>query len=230
MVNHPPGAGARRRFGDDRQHQPAPDAAGKVHIAVQHDFFGGDGGVKLAPTDPDAPHRPDRRFDEEINLEAGIGLAQIDLPALDQQPPAPHLGRGVGIVELQYRPPRWQRRGVDPAAHVPHQHARVPVRAVGGALHPALAPDPHRDDHRRQLRARLGEPVGRGGIVANHPGGLEFLQPLRQQRARHQRHAAMDFVEPRRAADQLAHHQRRPAPRKNFRRFRDRTELPVIDL
>ena len=45
---------------------------------------------------------------------------------------------------------------------------------------------------------------------------LEELEALREQRRRHQRHAASQVVEARAATDQLAQDQRRPALRKDL--------------
>jgi hypothetical protein len=53
---------------------------------------------------------------------------------------------------------------------------------------------------------------------------FELAQALREQRGRHPRHAAADFIEARTAAQQLAHHQRRPALAEDFGCTRNRAE------
>ena len=125
-----------------------------------------------------------------------------------------------------------QRLDLDAALHVPHQQPRVELVARELAAHPALTPGAEPHDDRPQLLARrrqvvLGPaPVGAPATL-DHAGGLELAQPLGEQAARHQRHAALQVVEAVAAAEQLADHERRPALRDDLGRLRHRAELAV---
>jgi hypothetical protein len=64
-------------------------------------------------------------------------------------------------------------------------------------------------------------------MTLDDAGGLEFLQPLREQRRGHQRHAPPQLVEPPAAGNQFAQYQGRPPFRDDLGGLRDWAELPV---
>ena len=57
---------------------------------------------------------------------------------------------------------------------------------------------------------------------------LQFLEPRRQQRLRHQRNAAPYVAEMRAAGEQFGDDERRPSLRHDLRRFGNGTELAVM--
>src|SRR5262249_5617736 len=69
-----------------------------------------------------------------------------------------------------------------------------------------------------------------GGGRGDHPGLLQLLEPLRQQRRRHQRYPAPQLVEPGGPAQKLAQHQGRPARADDLRSHRNGAELAVAGL
>ena len=80
-------------------------------------------------------------------------------------------------------------------------------------LRDARAPVPESHHHRPQRFAGLGElvfPDLAGGHPLHDAAVLQVAQPLRQQAGGHACHAAVQVVEPPAAAQQLAHHERRP--------------------
>jgi hypothetical protein len=125
---------------------------------------------------------------------------------------------------------RRHRRRVEVAAHVPHQERRIEFfeRLVG--LYPALAPDAERHHHLAQILTGGGEMIFDPVIGAprlDDAGMGQFLQPFRQQRRRHARHAAPEIVEAAAAAHEFAKHQGGPAGADDFRSHRDRAKLAV---
>ncbi|MEI2807079.1 MAG: hypothetical protein V9G18_14420 [Albidovulum sp.] len=122
--------------------------------------------------------------------------------------------------------------GVGPGAALDPPKEEVHVGLALGKLapRPALPPDAHCLDQGRELRP------GRGQVVASRPAvapplddalALQLAQALRQERRRHQRHAAPDLREPMRAPAYVAQDQRVPPRAEHLCRLGDRAELAI---
>jgi hypothetical protein len=89
-----------------------------------------------------------------------------------------------------------------------------------------------RVDHRNEFaacpRQLVGErPCVAGALALNDTLGFELLQPPRQQRRRHQRYAALQLGEARRAPGEVADDQRRPFLAEQLGGLGDRAKLTV---
>ncbi len=98
---------------------------------------------------------------------------------------------------------------------------------------PPLAPDPEgfhdRPEFAPGFRQSIFEhgPIGIGRRARDDAGGLELLQPSRQQRRRHARYAATQLVEACRAGKHFAQDDYRPSRAQDLRGHRDRAELLI---
>ena len=70
---------------------------------------------------------------------------------------------------------------------------------------------------------------GRRGFAAalDHADPLQFLEPLGQERLRHQRNAAADIAEMRAAGEHFGNYQRRPSLGDDLGRLGDRAKLAI---
>ena len=175
----------------------------------------------------------DRRLDLQGQVVPGVVPAQVGAALLDDQPPVPLAGPGVGEQEVQDHPPAGRELlEPDEPAYVPHQEADVELARGEPAADPPGAPVAEGHHDRAQLLARRREVVRRGAAVlgtAHHPGVLQRAQPLGEEGGGHPRHPAPELVELGAAAEQLANHQGRPAFAQHLGPARDRAELSVVD-
>ena len=98
---------------------------------------------------------------------------------------------------------------------------------------PALPPVPHGLDHRPEFLAGRREEVFRAlpiraAPTLDDPGRFQPLQPLRQQRARHQRQASMQVIEFMAAEDKLPQQERRPALGQDSGRLGNRQNCAIL--
>src|ERR1044072_4414244 len=116
--------------------------------------------------------------------------------------------------------------------HFPGQEAHIQfVGRIFRAV-PTLAPLTEVLNHRREIarglcKMVLDHPARAGFASLDHARVLELPQALAQQRARHQRYAAVDRVEVGGAGQQFPDHQRRPSFGKHLRRLGDGAKLAV---
>jgi len=125
-----------------------------------------------------------------------------------------------------------QQPAVDIGAQRPHQEGGIAAGPVDTAAGELRAPVAEQVDDRAEGEAGRAQPVGLAaplglGLRRHHPGLDEVAQPLRQQRARHQRHALVDVVELRPPGAQLAHDERRPSLGENLAGHGNRAELTI---
>src|SRR6185437_1413471 len=104
--------------------------------------------------EPDLRQNPQRGFDQEIDLEARVLVAKIDLAGLEDEPIAPPGSGQAGEAELG---DEAAISGPDLAHHraadVPHQQVGIEILGIDQLVaEPALRPEPHLLDHREELR------------------------------------------------------------------------------
>ncbi len=120
------------------------------------------------------------RGDIEVLVQAGAGLADLGLAALDQQPVA--LGAtGAGEVEPDDDASVWESVSAKHVAHRPKGHKGIEV--LGGDLEPVGAPLAERSADREQVVTRGGELVVASapvkfGCRLDDAEAFEMLQPL----------------------------------------------------
>ncbi len=125
-------------------------------------LLGGDAGE----AHPDLRHRLEIALDEEVDVEAGVGGAEVDRALVDDQPPAPPGLRLLGVQKPYHHPFLRHGRGVEVAAHVPHQELGIEVPEADVGVDPALAPEspwspsPGGDPGRRGSGCRPCRPGG----------------------------------------------------------------------
>src|SRR6267142_2109041 len=211
-------ADARRlqHVGERAVEQPAGQRLDERPRALELDPAAPHPGGKALVAGMDAGEGADVRMHDHVDLEAGIPHADVDARLLEHQPGRAHL----------------HAARVHAPVHGPHQQRGIEV--VGRELMAGvtLAPRAETLHHLAELLAGLGQPVlaaaarrQRGAL--DDAGVLQLSQPLPEQRAGDQRHAAADLVEPVGAREELAQDQRSPALGEDLGRDGDRAELAI---
>ena len=120
------------------------------------------------------------RRDEEVLVEAGVGLADFGVSELDEQPVALTV-RAAGEVEADDDASIWEPVSAERVAHRPQGHKGVEV--LGGDLEPTRTPLAERLADREEVVARRSElvvvpaPV-RLGCRLDDTEPFELLEPL----------------------------------------------------
>src|SRR5262249_22208187 len=135
-------------------------------------------------------------------------------------------------LEPNHHAPCRKLLGPDSTTHIPHEEADIEVIRCQPAADPACAPVAHHHDEWPELtpggsQVILPAMAGWCRPTLNHAFYLEPFQPLRQQRRRHQRHAASKIVEVRAAGDELPQNQWGPPFSEDLRRLGDRAVLSI---
>jgi len=221
-----------RDGGEVAEQQPSREGARELARALEPNLARAQSLLERKIAEPDSRERRQICRHDEIDSEAGILEAQVDLFAADDEPggrrPAPP--RHTAEVESHDGTPLGQLVDRETAPHIPQEQHRVEILRRGAARHPALAPGAELLDHAVELRARLGQTVfatPSRGPALDHAHILEVTQALRQQSPRDQRHSPPDLREPSATREELAKDQRRPPLREHLARDRHRTELAV---
>ena len=96
------------------------------------------------------------RFDRQVWFPAGIGVADLGVAVLDQQPVPPIAWTLVGKGERDDQSAGGQRRSVE--LHLaPRPQRETGIGAIGGDLHPALAPLREPVEDAGEIGAGFGE-------------------------------------------------------------------------
>src|SRR5262245_43101087 len=153
------------------------------------------------------------RRDVEVLVKAGVGLADLGVSALDDQPIA-LAARAAGEVEADHDASIRQPLPLERFAHRPQGDEGVEV--LGGDLEPARAPLAKRLAHREKVVPRGRElvvvPAAVGlGRRLDHTEPFELLEPLREQGTGEPGRALPDLAEASAAEMQVADDQRCPA-------------------
>ena len=171
-------------------------------------------------------------FDEEVGIAARVGIADLGVAMVDEQPVVPVAGRLVREDEGDDDPIRRELRAVELCLTPgPQGEAGVGVRV--GHLDPSLAPLAERMDHRRQIGAGVGQPgyhlmAALLRLGADHAGVFELGEPLGQHRPGHGRDTPGQVVERVRPEHQVADQQRCPPLGHDLRCSGDRAVLTGI--
>lgn len=202
-------------LGERAQPQPARKSPPEVARPFEDNPLGPNRARRFEVSDPNLGHRHGVGTHGEIHAEAGIGQAQIRLGPVKDQPPGAFALRRVPETEADHDAPVGQPVDVDVAAHVPHQERGVGILRGDLSPHPPLAPHPHQLYPGPEFLAGLGEAVLVSPAVRTRPPlddavSLEGLEPLAQERRRHQGNTALDIVEAAAVRQELPDHHRRP--------------------
>src|SRR5689334_19834622 len=102
-------------------------------------------------TEPDLSKDAQACLDEKVNLEAGIAVAEINHPGLEDQPVAAAADRNAGKPKFDNVPTlAWRRLSSDIAADIPHQEVGIEIAGIDQIVtQPALRPKTHLLDHRK---------------------------------------------------------------------------------
>jgi hypothetical protein len=124
--------------------------------------------------------------DEQIDLEARVGHAQVYLIPLAHQPPVALVAWHVGVLERDDDASAREVRRPDAAVHVPHQQSNIQVLGAQLAAHPAGTPFAHRPDQRREFPPGIGQVIlvaatQACGAPFDHAFLLQEFEALREQ-------------------------------------------------
>jgi FAD/FMN-containing dehydrogenase len=169
-------------------------------------------------------------IDEEINPEARIGEAQVDLRPLEHEP----VGMGGKPPEPEVHDDAFwgQVLDTDAALDHPHQERGIEVFRPQVARDPLVRPAAEGMDNRVELLAGLGQPVlvavsvGCGPALQD-PCALERRQPIHEEAAGDPGQSTAELVEVSGPAEELADDQRRPPLGEELGPSRDRAKLAI---
>jgi hypothetical protein len=167
--------------------------------------------------------------DVEVLVQTGIGLADLGLAVLEQQP-VPLVGPEAGEVQPDDHALVRESVTAERVAHRPQRHERIEV--LGGDLEPTSSPLAEGLADLEQIVTRARELVSvtaplRLRCRLDNAEALELLEPLREQGAGEPGRTLEDLAEGLTAQMQVADDQRRPALSEDLRATGDRAVLAV---
>src|SRR6185437_4448068 len=94
---------------------------------------------------PDLSEHAEAGFDEEVNLESRIAVAQIDGAAFEHQPIPPPVDGNPGKPKFRDVPRlAWRRVREHVTTNIPHQKVGIQIRGVNEVVaKPSLCPNAH---------------------------------------------------------------------------------------
>src|SRR5215207_2274435 len=186
--------------------EPAPEAALEIPRAVQRQLARPHRTAELGPPKVDAVEGGGVNPDLEVDVEAGVLEADRHIGGLEHHPVA--LG-GVAEVELDHGAVSRELLAIDVPGHPDDQEVGVELLRSGIGERPGRPPLADCLYDRLKIAAGRGEPVLERPPLGPGPslddlGPLERAQALGEDRARDPRQAALELIEPTRAAQHLA--------------------------
>src|SRR6266699_4813367 len=153
--------------------QPEPDLhrGGKLAASRQYHSLACYRGAYCIESQPDRRHGAKIGGYIEVDVEAGIDLAQIGAGlGIDDQPEVPIRRWQGGIDELHHAATDRHRRGVEVPPHVPHQEIDIEVLQRQVRFDPPLPPDSERLHQRPELTPGFRQMIFEEGGIGRRRG------------------------------------------------------------